>query len=92
MSSYSIQANDVSQSTPVLQKGPVSIYASVTVYWVVGEDPVAVPGKCALIPAGETRKIRLPVKCSRIATLAVNEPGFVTVTEESGGASSSCSL
>lgn len=91
MASHSISANDVSQSTPVLQKGPISIHTEVTVYWAVGENPVATD-RCALLMAGQTRDLRLPVKCSRVAVLAVDGPGYVTVSEQSGGASSSCSL
>lgn len=91
MATYSIQANDVSQTTPVLQKGPIRIHTEVTVYWTVGENPTAT-NKCALLMAGQTRDLRLPVKCSRVAVLAVDSPGYVTVSEQSGGASSSCSL
>jgi len=90
MATYSIQANNVSQTTPVLQKGPIRIEAIVSVYWTVGENPTATD-KCALLRAGQTRDLRLPVKCSRIAFLAVKEPGYVTVAEQNGGASSSCS-
>ena len=90
MATYSIQANDVSQTTPVLQKGPIRIEAAVSVYWTVGENPTAT-NKCALLMAGQTRDLRLPVKCSRIAFMAVKEPGYVTVSEQNGGASSSCS-
>ena len=91
MASYSIQANDVSQTTPVLQKGPIRIETAVSVYWTVGENPVATD-RCALLMAGQSRELRLPVKCSRIAVLAVSDPGYFTVIEQSGGASSSCSL
>jgi len=90
MASYSINANSVSQATPVLQKGPIRIEAIVSVYWTVGENPTATD-KCALLRAGQTRDLRLPVKCSRVAVLAVNDPGYVTVSEQNGGASSSCS-
>ena len=91
MASYSIQANDVSQSTPVLQKGPISIYAHVAVYYIIGENPVASSKNCGLLMAGQTRDLRLPVKCSRVAVVAVKEPGYVTVSETGGGAKASCS-
>jgi len=91
MASYSINANDVSQSTPVLQKGPISIHAQVAVYYIVGENPVANNKNCGLLMAGQTRNLRLPVKCSRVAVVAVKEPGYVTVTETGGGAKASCS-
>jgi hypothetical protein len=91
MAMYSFTANDVSQSTPVLQKGPVSIYAAVNIYFVVGENPIANRQNCALIRAGETRHLKLPVKCCKIAVLAVDAAGTVTISEVSGGASSSCS-
>jgi hypothetical protein len=67
MASYNLQANDISQSTPKLQKGPVTLRA------------------------GESRTLNLPVKCSRIAVLAVSTPGAVTIEEEIGGAKASCS-
>ena len=92
MTIYSFTANEVSQSTPVLQKGPISIYASVAVYFLVGENPVADTQRCAVIRANETRRINLPVKCCRVAVLAVSDSGVVTISEESGGASSSCSV
>ena len=91
MSMYSFEVNHTSQSTPVLQKGPVSIYASVNTYFIVGENPIAKSSGCAVIRAGETIRLRLPVRCCKIAVIAVNTPGIVTITEESGGASSSCS-
>lgn len=92
MASYNLQATDVSQSTPRLQKGPVTIRAYVSIYFKVGEDPVADTRTCALLRAGESRTLRLPVKCSSIAVIAVDEPGAVTVAEEIGGAKASCSV
>lgn len=92
MSAYSLTATNVSQQTPKLKKGIVKIYASVSVYWVVGEDPQANNKNCAVLRAGETIELRLPVKCSCIAVLAVNESGAVTIVEHNGGARSSCSL
>ena len=90
MASYSINANLVSQATPVLARGPVTITAQVSVFWRVGENPTA-DNKCALIRAGTSQELRIPVKCSKIAFLAVKDPGYVTVSEQNGGASSSCS-
>jgi len=84
-------ASSDSQSTPVLQKGPITIYTEAAVYFVVGENPVAKSSGCALIRAGETVQLRLPVRCSRVAVMAVSTPGTVTITEISGGNSSSCS-
>ena len=89
MASYSINANPVSQSTPVLARGPVTITAQVSVYWRVGENPVA-DNRCALVRAGATQTLRIPVKCSKIAFLAVDTPGWVTVHEVSG-VKASCS-
>ena len=92
MAAYSLTATNVSQPSPKLKKGIVKIYASVSIYWVVGENPTANSKNCAVLRAGETLELRLPVKCSRIAVLAVNEMGAVTVVEHNGGARSSCSL
>ena len=92
MAAYSLTATDVSQQSPKLKKGLVKIYASVGIYWVVGENPTANNQNCAVLRAGETIELRLPVKCSSIAVLAVNEPGAVTIVENNGGARSSCSL
>jgi hypothetical protein len=92
MAAYSLSATDVSQQSPKLKKGKVRVHSSVNIYWVVGENPVANSKNCAVLRAGETLELRLPVKCSSIAVLAVNEPGAVTVVEHNGGARSSCSL
>jgi hypothetical protein len=89
MASYSINANSVSQSTPVLARGPVTITSQASVFWRVGENPVA-DNKCALLRAGTTQTLRIPVKCSRIAFLAVKDPGWVTVSELNG-TKASCS-
>ena len=89
MASYSINANSVSQTTPVLARGPVTITATVNVFWRVGENPQA-DNRCALLRAGTTQTLRIPVKCSRIAFLAVAEPGWVTV-HEVNGTKASCS-
>jgi hypothetical protein len=91
MATYSLQATDVSQTTPVLRKGPVTLHAGVSVYFKIASDPVADKETCALLMAGQSRTVNLPVKCLKIAVLAVNGPGSVNIVEESGGASSSCS-
>ena len=90
MSSYSITATNVSQQSPVLRKGMVRMYSSVAIYFMVGENPIIDPTKCALLRAGEIRDMRFPVKCSKIAVQAVNTEGFVTIFEVSGGAKASC--
>ena len=90
MSSYSLTATNISQQSPVLKKGIVILYSAVSVYFVVGENPIVDPTKCALLRAGESREMRFPVKCSKIAVQAVNTEGFVTVTEASGGVKASC--
>ena len=90
MSSYSLTATNISQQSPVLKKGIVILYSAVSVYFVVGENPVVDPTKCALLRAGESREMRFPVKCSKIAVQAVNTEGFVTFTEASGGVKASC--
>jgi len=91
MASYSLTATDVSQQSPKLKKGIVRLYASVDIYWVVGEKPIATTSRCAVLRADTTLELRLPVKCSSIAVLAVREAGAVTIVEHNGGARSSCS-
>lgn len=93
MASYSLHATSESTHTPnKLTKGLVRILASVPVYWVVGEHPIARSSGCAILAAGQVLELKLPTGCARLAVLAVNKPGSVTVTELPGGASSSCSL
>ena len=89
MASYNILADKVSKSTPKLQRGEIKITAEVTVYFRIGNDPVA-DSRCAFIPAGETRSISLPTNCLQVAVQAVNTPGSVTVWEVSK-AKASCS-
>ena len=91
MSVYAISANNTSQQSPTLAKGLVRITTAVAIYWTIGENPQITPGQSALLPAGASRELRLPVKCSRLAVQAVKEPGIVTIVEVLGGASSSCS-
>ena len=88
MASYNIQANLVSQSTPKLQRGEIKIIANVSVYFRIGDNPQA-DNRCAFIPAGTSRQIRLPTNCLRVAVQAVNSPGGVTIVEVSK-AKSSC--
>ena len=90
MSAYSLSATNVSQQSPVLRKGIVILYSAVSVYFVVGENPVVDPTKCALLRAGESREMRFPVKCSKIAVQAVAAHGPFTITEQNGGAKASC--
>lgn len=93
MASYSLQASSTSVQTPnKLTRGPVRIWTSVAIYWVIGENPVAQAEGCARLAAGQTLELRLPTSCARLAVLAVDTPGSVTVTEVSGGARASCSL
>lgn len=91
MTTYTIQAvNTESECTPVLQRGDIIIHATVPVYYMIAEWPIAEPGKCALIRAGESLKLTLKTRCNRVAVRAVNQPGSVSITEKSGGARSSC--
>lgn len=91
MSSFVIQSSTTTSAQgPKLKRGRVKIYASTTVYWVIGENPQAVKGSCAVLRAGETVELKLPVNCSRLAVLAATEPGYVTITEVAG-ARASCS-
>lgn len=91
MSSFVINANTKqSQATSVLRKGPIRIYTTTTIYWKVGENPVA-NSNCALLKADQVLELDLPTKCLKFAALALTTPGTVTVTETGGGASSSCS-
>lgn len=91
MSAQSLSTSTtVSQTSSKLKRGKIRIYSSTTIYWMIGENPTASSKNCAVLRAGETIEIKLPVSCSRLAVLAVNEPGVVTVTEVSGGAKASC--
>lgn len=90
MSSYSLKVNDQDQTTPVLKKGWITIFASESVYFAVGENPTVDPKKSAVLPAKTSRRIRLPVKCSRMAFRACHTEAVVSVVEE-GAVSSSCS-
>ena len=81
---------DKSTQGPKLKRGTVKIYASVSVYWVLGENPNASREKCALLRAGETIELRIPVNCSRLAVLAVTDEGYVAISDIPG-ARASCS-
>ena len=74
MASYSIQATAVSQQTPKIGRGTITIYPSVS----------------AVIMAGTSRTLRLPVSCSKIAFLAVELPGAVSIVKDTG-VKASCS-
>ena len=89
MASYSILATNTNQITPVLARGPITITSEVNIYWRVGENPTA-DNKCALVRAGTTQTLRIPVKCSKLAVLAVNASGWVTI-HEVNGVKASCS-
>lgn len=91
MSAQSITTNTTTSTQgSKLKRGRVKIYASTSVFWAIGENPIASRDKCALLRAGETIELKIPVNCSRLAVLAATEPGFVTITEIAG-ARSSCS-
>ena len=92
MASYSILANTSTSTVGAkMRRGRVRIHATTSVFWSIGENPVASREKCALLRAGETLEIRMPVNCSRLAVLAASESGTVVVTEVAG-ARSSCSF
>lgn len=73
-----------------MKRGLVRVYTSTAVYWVVGENPTANKTNCALLRAGQSVELRIPVNCSSIAVIAAKEPGYVTVTDVPG-AKASCS-
>jgi len=89
MASYNIQADNVSKSTPRLQRGEIKIITEVGIYFRVGNDPVA-DQHCAFIPAGSQRQLRLPTNCLQVAVQAVSAPGGVSIVEVSK-ARASCS-
>lgn len=91
MPTYIINADNTSQSSPVLKKGKIKLYTDVTVYWAIGEKPIANKINCAVLAAGESRELNLPVKCSKVAIMAADKAGIFTVTEVQGGARASCS-
>ena len=80
----------MSKTCEKIRKGLIKIHSTTTVYWAIGENPVATQN-CAVLRAGSTIELRIPVNCSKLAVLAVQEAGTVTVTEVVGGARASCS-
>lgn len=92
MKSFTLQATKQNQQTSVLPKGKIKISTAVPVYYTIGNDPIVDPTNSALIKANTTIEIRIPVKCLKLAIMAVKDSGKVSVTELTGGASSSCSL
>ncbi len=90
MSVYSLNSNSVSQVSPKLKKGQLRIYTSTTIFWSIGENPTAGNNGCAILRGGSTLELRLPVECSRLAVLAVDTPGVVTISEINGRVKASC--
>ena len=90
MASYSYKVAGQEQITPTLKKGWITLFASEPVYFAVGENPTVDINKCAVLQAKTTRRIKLPVKCTKIAFRAVHNEAVITLVEE-GGVSSSCS-
>lgn len=92
MASHTILANTSSSTTgSKLRRGRIKIHTNTAIYWAIGEHPVASKNGCALLPAGESIELRIPVNCSKIAVLAVHEEGSVIVIEIPDGAKASCS-
>lgn len=91
MASYSIQTSNISQTTPVLARGRILIVAEQAVYFRIGSENPQADKHCAFISAGGTREISLPTSCLKLAVLAVNTPGNVTVVEING-TKASCSV
>jgi len=81
MSTYTLFASDVSQTSPKLKKGLIRIFSSTAVYWAIGENPTARSTGSALLRGGDSIELKLPVKCSSLSVLAVNEPGTVSILE-----------
>jgi hypothetical protein len=92
MASYSIPVNNLTSTTTdgTLPRSTVKVTATVPVYYTVGSDTPTATNRCAVIAAGQTLTLRLPVKCLRIAFLAVNAPGLATIVEVNG-TKASCS-
>lgn len=80
MASYNIQADNVSKSTPKLQRGEIEIISDVAVYYRIGNNPVA-DESCVLIQPNNKMLIRLPTDCLQLAVKAVHGPGSVVVNE-----------
>jgi len=92
MASYSIPVNNSTSTTTAttLPRSTVQVFANVPVYYTVGSDTPVATDRCAVIAANQTLTLRLPVKCLRIAFLAVDAPGFATIVEING-TKASCS-
>ena len=91
MASYSMKASGENQVSPPLAKGPVQLNTENSIFYAVGPNPIAVPGKTSLLRAGQKETLTMPTNGYRIAVIQVKEPGRVSVVEQPGGASSSCS-
>lgn len=81
MSTYTLSASDVVQISPKLKKGLIRIFTSTAVYWAIGENPIAKTTGCAMLRGGDSIELKLPVKCSSLSVLAVDDPGTVTILE-----------
>lgn len=86
-----MKVSNVSQSSPVLAKGKVQLTTDVSVFYAIGTNPIAVPGKTSILRAGQKETLILPSDGYRIALIQVKEPGRASIVEQPGGASSSCS-
>jgi len=86
MASYNISANNLASTTTpnTLPRSTVQVTATVPVYYKVGSDNPQATSDCALLPANKTITLRLPVKCLKIAVLAVKDPGYVNIVEIKG--------
>jgi hypothetical protein len=86
MASYSIPVNKTSSNTTdtTLPRSTVQLVSTVPVYYKIGSDWPIATADCALLPANKPITLRLPVKCLRVAALAVNDPGCVTIVEIKG--------
>lgn len=92
MPAYSINSKtNASVTGPKLKKGRVKITTTTDIFWVIGENPVARSTGCAILRAGKSVELNLPVNCSRLAVLAVTDPGAVSILDITGGARASCS-
>lgn len=92
MPAYSIKSNTKTSTVgPKLKRGRLKITTTTDIFWVIGENPVAKPTGCAILRAGNSLELNLPVNCSRLAVLAISEPGSVGILDITGGARASCS-
>jgi len=81
MASYSVYAKlDESQTSPILVRGEIRISADVTVYYRIGENPIA-DSRCAVIRAGQSITTTLPSCGLKIAFLATNNSGHVSIVQ-----------